>query len=186
MEILTNFDRAVTAANAVLDKIEPNQYSIPTPCDKWTVWDVINHVTAGNLKGVAMLTGTEPPDRDADLLGDDARGAFDRSVSSVRAAMSAPGALEKKVATPLGEQPGAFVVHMRVNELIVHSWDLAKATGQSTDIEPELAAGALSQWRARMGDRPRPADGPFGPEQEALPGATAADRLAAFLGRAQN
>jgi uncharacterized protein (TIGR03086 family) len=185
MDVLANFDRAVAAANAVLGKIQPGQYSSPTPCDKWTVRDVINHVTSGNLRGAAMLTGDDPPDRDADVLGDDPLGAFERSVADARAAMVAPGALTKTVATPLGEQPGVFVVHIRVNELIVHSWDLAKATGQSTDIDPDLAESALAQWQARMADRPRPEGGPFGVEQPTSPGATAADRLAAYLGRVQ-
>ncbi|GAB3877350.1 TIGR03086 family metal-binding protein [Kibdelosporangium lantanae] len=185
MEILTNFDRAAAAAGAVVDAIPTDQYTATTPCDKWTVRDVINHVTSGNLRGIASLTGTEPPDRDADVSGDDPRGAFHRSVSDVRAALAEPGAMEKTVPTPLGDQPGVFIAHMRINELIVHSWDLAKATGQSTDIEPELAEGVLGMWRARLGDQPRAEGGPFGVEQEALPGATAADRLAAYLGRAQ-
>jgi uncharacterized protein (TIGR03086 family) len=185
MEILTNFDRAAAAAGAVVDAVRSDQYASATPCDKWTVRDVINHVTSGNLRGVAALSGTEPPDRAADVSGDDPRGAFHRSVSEVRAALTEPGALETVIPTPLGDQPGMFVAHMRINELIVHSWDVAKATGQSTDIEPELAEGVLGMWRARLADQPRAEGGPFGLEQEPLPGATAADRLAAYLGRAQ-
>src|SRR6185503_6580845 len=99
-------------------------------------------------------------------------GAFDLSAAGAKAAMISPGAMERVAPTPMGEQPGAFIVHMRVNELIVHSWDLAKATGQSTDIEPELADQALAQWQARMGGVPREEGGPFAAEQPVLPGAT--------------
>jgi uncharacterized protein (TIGR03086 family) len=186
MKLLTNYDRAATATVAVLDKIDSDQYGALTPCDKWTVRDLVNHITYGNLMAAAILRGDKPPERGADYLGDDPLGAFDLSVAGAKAAMIAPGAMERVVPTPLGEQPGAFIVHMRVNELIVHSWDLAKATGQSTDIEPELAEHALTQWQARMGGLPREQDGPFAAEQPVLPGATSADRLAAFLGRAQH
>jgi uncharacterized protein (TIGR03086 family) len=181
MTVLNDYDRAAAAASAIIGNITPAQFTDPTPCDKWTVRDVINHMTFGNLMAVAMLADDEPPDRAADHLGSDPSAAFSRSVSAARAALSAPGALSKVVRTPLGEQPGAFVVHMRINELIVHSWDLARATGQPTDIEPDLAEAALAQWRARL--TTRPPDGPFAPEQPAPPNATAADRLAAFLGR---
>jgi uncharacterized protein (TIGR03086 family) len=186
MNVIADYDRAAAAATAVLSKIEPGQYGAATPCDKWTVRDVVNHLTYGNLMSAAILRGDDPPERGADYLGDDPPGAFDLSVAGAKMAMAAPGVLDKTVPTPLGEQPGSFVVHMRVNELIVHSWDLAKATGQSTDIEPELAEAALAQWKARMADVPRSEGGPFAAEQPALPGATVADQLAAFLGRVQS
>jgi uncharacterized protein (TIGR03086 family) len=184
MQLLTNHNRAAIAAMTILSKIDSGQYGAPTPCDKWTVRDLVNHITYGNLMAAAILRNDQPTERGADYLGDDPPGAFDLSVAGAKAAMTAPGALERIVQTPLGEQPGAFMVHMRINELIVHSWDLAKATGQPTDIEPELAEEALTQWRARIGGLPRAEGGPFAAEQPVLPGATSADRLAAFLGRA--
>jgi uncharacterized protein (TIGR03086 family) len=67
----------------------------------------------------------------------------------------------------------------------VHSWDIAAATGQSTDIAPELAAQALAAWRSRLGDGQRPAGMPFDDPQPVPAGATAADELAAYLGRRQ-
>ena len=62
--------------------------------------------------------------------------------------------------------------------------DLAQATGQSTDLAPELAAALLEGAKASIPDEFRGPEGaPFGPKQEAPTGATAADELAAFLGR---
>ncbi|MDP9370240.1 MAG: hypothetical protein M3Q03_18535 [Chloroflexota bacterium] len=69
------------------------------------------------------------------------------------------------------------------NELLIHGWDLARATGQRTDLAPDLAERSLGSWRAWFGDRPRGASGLFDPEQPVPEGAGAADRLAAFLGR---
>jgi hypothetical protein len=62
---------------------------------------------------------------------------------------------------------------------------VAKATGQPTDLSPDLAAGVLSAVRGVISDDRRGDDGkaPFGPEQAAPDGASNADKLAAFLGR---
>ena len=71
-------------------------------------------------------------------------------------------------------------------EQFTHGWDLARATGQPTDLDPGLAAGLLSQARLAIPDAYRGPDGQalFGPAREAPAGAGPADQLAAFLGRA--
>jgi uncharacterized protein (TIGR03086 family) len=71
---------------------------------------------------------------------------------------------------------------MRFNEMVVHSWDLAKATGQSTDLDPELAAASLASFRA-VAFLPRGEGKMFQEAKPVPPDATPADRLAAFLGR---
>lgn len=66
-----------------------------------------------------------------------------------------------------------------------HAWDLAKATGQKTDLHAELAESLMDLAVAHMANVPRGEEpAPYGPEQTAPAGAPAADRLAAFLGRA--
>ena len=86
---------------------------------------------------------------------------------------------------PFGEMPAGAVMGLAMNDTFTHGWDLAKATGQSTDIAPQLAAQILEQARASIHDAFRGEDGaaPFGVEQDCPEGASAADQLAAFLGR---
>jgi uncharacterized protein (TIGR03086 family) len=81
--------------------------------------------------------------------------------------------------------PGAVVMNMGAMDLFLHAWDVAKATNQSTDLDPVLADELLAVSRQMMQPGFRGDDGkaPFGPEQVAPAGATAADRLAAFSGR---
>jgi hypothetical protein len=65
-----------------------------------------------------------------------------------------------------------------------HAWDLAKATGQSTDLNPALAAQLLTGAQAMVSPEFRGPEGaPFGFEVAVDPTACAADRLAGFLGR---
>jgi uncharacterized protein (TIGR03086 family) len=183
MDVLANFDRAAAAAKSVVDGVRDEQWGLPSPCAEWDVRAVLNHLVMGNLMAHAGVRGRQPPsDRSADYLGIDPRAAFADSLVACRAAFAEPGVLDKLVRTPLGEQPGRFYVHMRINELLAHGWDIAAATGQSSDLAPELAKEALERWQTRLGGKPR-SDLPFGPEREAPADATEADHLAAFLGR---
>jgi uncharacterized protein (TIGR03086 family) len=88
---------------------------------------------------------------------------------------------DRIVATPFGEGPVTALVEMRTTEMLVHGWDLAKATGQSTDLDPELADSRIESFRMMRASRR--GQGMFNDEQPAPADATAADRLAAAAGR---
>lgn len=90
----------------------------------------------------------------------------------------------KTISLPFGDMPGAAFVGLASTDTFVHGWDLAKATGQSTDLDSDLAAALLAQSRQSISDAFRSPEGAvFGLEQTAPDGATNADQLAAFLGR---
>lgn len=173
--------RAGAMAADVIARIGPEQLSDPTPCTEWDVRAVINHMANGNLRVAAMVTGGSGPDRSEDVLGDDPPTAFRDSLDRLCAAFDRKGVLEQAFPTPFGEGPGRLLVAMRVSELTIHTWDLAAATGQLRDLDPELVVFTDSAFRARP--IPRGGESPIGPEQPAPSGAMAADRLAAFAGR---
>ena len=93
--------------------------------------------------------------------------------------------MEKTIKLPFGEFPGAAFCALATTDTFTHGWDLAKATGQSTDLAPALAAELLVGARASIPDQFRGPDGvaPFGAQVEPPASATEADKLAAFLGR---
>jgi uncharacterized protein (TIGR03086 family) len=182
MTALDDFDLAASTVTRLVTTVRAGQWALPTACPDWDVRAVVNHLAHGNAK-VAFWAGTGPPAPDGDYLGSSPAEAFTASVSATRAVLAEPGLFSRQVTTPLGEVPGVFLVHMRVNEYLAHGWDIADATGQPTDLAPELAARALEQWRSRFGATPRQPGGPFGPEIPPPPHPTAADELAAFLGR---
>ena len=178
---LARFDRAVAVADSAIAGVRPDQWSDPTPCTDWNVRQLLNHIVGGTKMFLSMQTGGGPVDRSADHLGDDPLGSWRGAVAELRAAFAEDGALERTVTTPFGEGPGLVLVTMRVNEMMVHGWDVAKATGQSTDLDPELAAQCLDDFRRlRASGR---GSGMFAEVQEAPPGATVADQLAAVTGR---
>jgi uncharacterized protein (TIGR03086 family) len=179
---LSRFEAAAAQAERVVAAVRVDQLADPTPCTAWTVRDVINHLTTGNLMFAAIVSDGPRPDRSADHLGDDHVAAFGDSVTRLSEAFAKHDVLANTYATPMGEGPGALLVSMRFNELMVHSWDVAKATGQSTDLDPELAEASLASFQAAP-FLPRGEGKPFQESQPVPPDATAADRLAAFMGR---
>lgn len=119
-----------------------------------------------------------------DFASGDYLAAYDEGVKASVAAFGADGAMEKMIKLPFGTFPGAAFLGLATTDAFTHGWDLAQATGQSTDLAPDLAAALLDGAKASIPDEFRGPEGaPFGPKQEAPKGATAADELAAFLGR---
>jgi uncharacterized protein (TIGR03086 family) len=110
---------------------------------------------------------------------------YDEGIRQAVAAFGAPGAQEKMIELPFGTLPGAVFMGIATTDAFTHAWDLAKATGQSTDLDPELASQLLQQSRAFIQDAFRGEDtkAPFTKEQSPPANATEADKLAAFLGR---
>ncbi|HZU78516.1 MAG TPA: TIGR03086 family metal-binding protein [Acidimicrobiales bacterium] len=176
-------ERAFASTLAVMANVDVGMLDTQTPCQSWKVRQLINHMIAAPRVGISALrTGEFHPD-DNDYASGDFVAAYEATAKDAVAAFGEAGALERVVKLPFGEVPGAFLRGMVTTDQFTHGWDLARATGQSTDLDPALANELLAQ--AAIPEQFRGADGsaPFGPEQTAPEGATRADRLAAHLGR---
>jgi uncharacterized protein (TIGR03086 family) len=169
---------------AVLAAVTPDQLGAATPCASWSVADVINHVVNGTnavaaqLRGQAM-TGPE------DAAGGDYVAAYGTAGAGLLAVFEAEGTMDKVVTLGPRSLPAPAVLGLRTVDVFMHAWDIAKATGQSTDLDATLSEALLESSKAMMTPERRGEDGkaPFGPEQPAPDGASSADRLAAYLGR---
>lgn len=182
-EMLALQARAITLAQRVIDDVEPGQMGAPTPCTEWDVRALLNHMVGLNRMVAALAVGGDPPDRGADLLGDDPKAAFADSARAADAALREEGALGRPFRMPFGEVPGAVVAGMRAVDLLVHTWDLAKATGQPTALDPDFCQTALAMAQAHRGAGPRRPGSPFGPAVEIPDDVPVCDRFAAYLGR---
>ena len=167
----------------VLAGVRPDQMELPTPSDEWDVHALINHVLLGNTWAAENLRTGDAPRPSGDLLGGrDPMEAYVASADAMLAAFNEPGALGRMVKMPFGEMPGAGLAAFRFTDLLSHAWDLAKATGQNTDLAPELCETALAMSRQYLNGRDR-THAPFKDEVIVAADAPAADRLAAYLGK---
>lgn len=176
---LQRYDQAWSVLEHVLSMVGPGQWSNQTPCAAWDVRALVNHLVSSNLMVAAMARGEKPPPT-ADNLGPDLIAALHRTTASTREELSRPGVFERVTLTPMGEVPGLVLVIVRIVDMFVHAWDIAVATGQPTDLDPDLAAYVIGLTETMT---ERPEGGAFGPALRPPPDASPADQLAAFLGR---
>jgi uncharacterized protein (TIGR03086 family) len=161
--------------------LESSTVAWVTPCTEWDVRALISHLAGGSRGFAAMVTGEPGPENDEGRPHGDTLASFLDAFSGLCKAFDREGFLEQVFPTPLGEGPGELLVAMRITEQTVHAWDIAAATGQPRDLDPELVGFTDGFLRSRP--IPRDAHGPFAPEQPAPAGAGDTDRLAAFAGR---
>ncbi|HEU0116042.1 MAG TPA: TIGR03086 family metal-binding protein, partial [Thermomicrobiales bacterium] len=171
---------AAAVARRIVDNVRPDQWILPTSCTEWNVRQIVEHLIAGNERAATALVGPAPPT--VNVANDDLAAAFAASCDRLQWAFEVPNAMAATIEMPFGPMPAEFMAQIRAGDMLVHAWDIARATSQPTDYAPELNETMLALSRrmlATVGRRPEL----FGPERIAPEGASAADRYAAFLGR---
>ncbi len=183
-------DRAFTSTREILAGVRAEDHGKPTPCASWTVRDVANHVVEGANWFALCVNGRAAPDPDpthgVDFAAGDLVGSYDEGVAATLAAFGSPGALEELIALPFGELPGAVFLTIATDDVFVHGWDLARATGQDVAFDESMAADLLTEVQGIVSDGMRGPDGsgaPFGAVVDAPAGASSVEALVAFLGR---
>src|SRR6516162_6127051 len=171
--------RAQDAFAGVLANVSSEQFGAPTPCSEWTIRDLIEHVIGGN-EHVGIWSGStdEPAARPDDIVA-----AHRDAAAAAHEVFARPDGMSTMFKLPFAEIPGQIFIGMRTSDVLTHAWDLAAATGQSTDLDPELATELLAAVRAFVGPQFRGPGMPFGDEQPCSSERAPADQLAAFLGR---
>lgn len=177
MDQLTAHQRAQDVFAGVLANVKPDQLDAPSPCAEWNAKAIIDHVISGN-QWVGQLVGREPT-----ALPDELGPAHAGSAVIAQESFAAPDGLTRTFNLPFGDFPGTAFIGLRTVDVFTHAWDLAKATGQPTDLDPELAAEALAASKANINPAFRGPGRPFAAEQPCPEGRPTADALAAFLGR---
>jgi len=160
----------------VLAGVSTAQLDDPTPCAEWTVRDLIDHVIAGNLRVAGQPA---PGPLDAASMLDAARD----SAAVAEATFEAPDGISRTYDLGIGTVPGVMFLTLRTGDLFTHAWDLARATGQPNDLDPELAERILEMVTPLLRPELRGEGRPFGEAQPCDSAAPAPDRLAAFCGR---
>lgn len=142
MDLPRIHEQALGATATLIEGVAARQLDLPTPCDGWSVRELLNHIVGGNLWAAELAAGKtidEVGDRlDGDMLGDDPSAAYRASAEVAAAAFNAPGAMDAPCAVSYGPVPGSVYCGHRIVDVAIHGWDLAKGTGQDTTLDPAL------------------------------------------------
>jgi uncharacterized protein (TIGR03086 family) len=179
-------ERTLAQTGAIVAGARPEQATLPTPCASWNVRALVNHVVHDVQQFTATVQGGEWDPQPTDVIGDDWAGAYRQAADALLAAWRRPGALEQVVRLPFGEFPAGWRVGQQIADLAVHGWDIAKATGQPTDLDPEVGQLALDWGSENLKPQFRgdEASGQsFGFEVTVADDAPLYDRLAGVFGR---
>jgi uncharacterized protein (TIGR03086 family) len=183
LEALEALDRAVEGFGERLALVG-DRWTDPTPCDEWDVRWLCAHVLGGNRFAALILGGVSADDAMAQVMGmrhigerpvDDLR---DGAVA-MRAAFAAPGARERMVSHLVGDMTGESFLGLRIYDVLLHTWDLAKALGADDRLDDLVVRRVL----AHVGDRPVGGDDGDAAERAAAPGLPDQDRLLVLTGR---
>ena len=145
-----------------------------TPCDQWDVRTLLNHMleTQKYFVGAAQGKDVSPPaPSPPELLGDDPRADFEQARRDMLSTYGAPGVIDKT-----GPSLG-----IAFSDLLLHGWDLAKATEQDTTMPEGLPEAAFQMIHGRFTEDQR--KGVFKPEVDVPADAPAQDKLLAYTGR---
>ncbi len=180
--------RVVNELRQVVDGIQPDQMSAPTLCTEWDVRGIVNHVTGGSIMFAECVENGSISDEEfgrlmsTDLVGDQPSAVFGAAADRAVAAFGQPGALERIVTLPFGTMPAGVAANIAVFDLTVHALDLARATGQSTGLDPDVLQAGWDAAQAMLSPELR-ASGLFAEAQPCADEAPLADRLMAYAGR---
>jgi uncharacterized protein (TIGR03086 family) len=178
------FRRNAESFGALVDRVGDGQWSGPTPCTEWDVRTLVNHVVYEQLWAPHLCAGetiADVGDRyEGDVLGDDPKGAWHGGIDGSRAAFDKVD-LDATVHLSFGDVPASEYLVQMVTDLAVHGWDLAKATGGDTTIDPETATLLLDTWSAQ--EELVRGSGVFGDEIKVGADADDQAKLLALLGR---
>jgi len=144
---------AAAEAARVVAGVPGHPMDAPTPCDDWDLRTLVNHVilwTAYSAErrayGESVAEDLMSKDFTADPgFAQDYAAQIDRAV----AAWSDPAAWERELGVMGSGTPAADVAAMLIAEMVLHGWDIARATGQEYACDEAVAANVLATVEAQ-------------------------------------
>ncbi|HVE94955.1 MAG TPA: TIGR03086 family metal-binding protein [Acidimicrobiales bacterium] len=179
MDPRDQLDEILPRLTALVAGLDDAQFKAPTPCQKFAVRDVIEHMIGGASMFAAAFRGEKPVEPS---VGGDRRAAFGAAMTQLREALDAPDALGRTIHSPFGDMPGDAFARLVAMDGLIHGWDIATATKQPYNPPSDVVAAVDSFARQALTDDLRDGD-TFAAAVEAAADASPMIRLAAFTGR---
>lgn len=186
------FGRATDGFAARVDAVRRDQWQTQSPCPKWTVRDVTVHVINEARRMLATVRQTEPeslygvqvapmgelPETEP---GADLPAAFRSIAAGLVAAIDDPTCRQVELPTFAGPQPFAELVDTLPEDVLIHTWDVARATGGDERLDPELVEYVFERFKPL--DEMLRQPWAFGPKITPPEGADVQTQFLCFVGR---
>ncbi|WP_144128234.1 TIGR03086 family metal-binding protein [Catellatospora sichuanensis] len=161
--------------------VAPAGWGRPAPCAGWVARDVVGHLVEwfpGFLRAGAGVDLPKGPS-----VAEDPVAAWTVHSDGVQALLDDPATADKVLSNPnIGDMPlDQAVSRFYTTDVFLHTWDLARATGQDERLDAERCA-VLLEGMLPM-DAVLRSSGHYGPRVEVPDDADPQTRLLAFIGR---
>ncbi|ASF06548.1 hypothetical protein NBRGN_063_00940 [Nocardia brasiliensis NBRC 14402] len=131
--------------------VRADQWDNATPCPRWTVRDVVGHVINEQRRTLAQVRGIEPaplhgigvaemgalPEIAADA---DPAAAWKHLGDGLAAAIDDPACLAAEIPTFQGPRPFREIVDILPEDVLIHTWDVARGIGGDERLDPGVVA----------------------------------------------
>jgi uncharacterized protein (TIGR03086 family) len=166
---------------AVVAGVRPGQWDDPSPVEEWSARDVVRHLVEWFPPFLAAGSDVQLPAGPS--VDDDPVGAWNHLQSEVQALLDDPASEDRVLSNPhIGSVPlPQAVSQFFTGDVFMHTWDLARATGQDDTLDPERCAvmlAASEQYEDAMRG-----SGQYGPRVEVPADADVQAKLLGFIGR---
>ncbi|MEU5974800.1 TIGR03086 family metal-binding protein [Streptomyces sp. NPDC047315] len=183
-----DFRPAAEAVARLLPAVTDDGLGAPTPCPDYSVRELLGHLVMLTTafrdtarKELGPTTDTDPNSA-RPVLDPDWRAVLPRRLDEVAEAWSDPAAWQGTTRAGGVTLPAPVAGMVALNEIVVHGWDLARATGQPYD-PPQDALGVSYELLAATGDDDPMRGVIFGPIVPVEAGAPLLDRVVGLSGR---
>ena len=179
-DIAERYERVTAQFTARVRAVSPDAWDNPSPCEGWTARDVVGHL----IEWIPAFFGPQgvefPP---IPSVAADPAGAWETVQVTIARALADPTLATNQVATPFITQSLAETVDMIVTgDVFTHTWDLARATGQSEALDTDQLQRMIAGLAAMPEELLR-AEGMFGPRIDVPAEADDQTRFLGYMGR---
>lgn len=180
-ESAARYAKIAAGFSARVRAVPPGSWENPAPCEGWVARDVVAHLVewlpAMFLHGAWQLDVPPLPDVSADPVA-----AWEALDAALQAALDDPAIAGSERDTPMGRQTFAACLDtIGTNDLLIHTWDLARAAGLDETLDADEVHALLLAMEPY--DEMLRRSGQYGPRVSVPDDATEQTKLIAFTGR---
>lgn len=182
MDVVSALERSYEQTAKLVTNLDTTHLDAPSPCAGWDVRATLNHLLGATWMFTLVNQGRPAGEDAGDILGDDPSLAVAAAAKENMASWRQPEAFEGDRAYPFGTFPAAFAAMLNLEEVVVHSWDVAKATDTDLTVDDDIAQ-LVYRWATSIPLDEFRAHGAFGPEVAVPASAPTISRLVGLFGR---
>jgi uncharacterized protein (TIGR03086 family) len=175
-------DRHRQVAGLFTDRVRgTGSWDAPSPVDDWAARDVVRHLTEWFPAFLSSGAGIDLPHGPS--VDEDPVAAWQVHCDAVQALLDDPETADRKLTNPhIGTIPlDAAIDQFYTADVFMHTWDLARATGQDDRLDPDFCAQLLAGMQPI--EEVLRTSGQYGPRVEVPADADVQTRLLGYIGR---